>query len=68
MIVHVMLIDKQIAGTLPAIHFLDRATPWASAVVVAGVGVYLWECVFPGRAVNKKVLSGSDMENGFPGR
>ena len=45
MIVHVMLIDKHIATTLPAIHFLDKATPWVSSMVIIGVCSYLWECV-----------------------
>ena len=47
MIVHVMLIDKHLATTLPAIDFLDKATPWGSAAVLVGVGIYFWESVRP---------------------
>src|SRR6266480_1806415 len=42
MIVHVMLIDKKLEATLPAIHLLKQIRPYASGVVLACVGVYLW--------------------------
>jgi len=45
MILHVMLLDKHIATTLPLVHFLDSATPWASMAVISGVVIYLWEVV-----------------------
>jgi len=42
MIVHVMLIDKKLEATLPAIDLLKHVRPYASGVVVACVAVYLW--------------------------
>ncbi len=45
MIVHVMLIDKKLEATLPAIHLLKQIRPYASGVVLACVGVYLWSTV-----------------------
>src|SRR6266446_3712426 len=45
MIVHVMLIDKKLEGTLPAIHLLKQIRPYASGVVLACVGVYLWSTI-----------------------
>jgi hypothetical protein len=45
MIVHVMLIDKKLEATLPAIHLLKHIRPYASGVVLACVGVYLWSTI-----------------------
>src|SRR5438876_8476925 len=45
MIVHVMLIDKKLEPTLPAIHLLKHIRPYASGVVLACVGVYLWSTI-----------------------
>ena len=45
MIVHVMLIDKKLEATLPAIHLLKNIRPYASGVVLACVGVYLWSTI-----------------------
>jgi Glycosyltransferase family 87 len=42
MIVHVMLIDKKLEATLPAIDVLKHIRPYASVVVLACVAVYLW--------------------------
>jgi hypothetical protein len=42
MIVHVMLIDKKLEATLPAIDLLKHIRPYASALVLACVAVYLW--------------------------
>jgi hypothetical protein len=42
MIVHVMLIDKKLEATLPAIDLLKHLRPYASGVVLACVAVYLW--------------------------
>src|SRR5947199_2447712 len=45
MIVHVMLIDKKLEATLPAIHLLKNIRPYASGVVLACVGIYLWSTI-----------------------
>src|SRR6266487_4720728 len=45
MIVQVMLIDKKLEATLPAIHLLKQIRPYASGVVLTCVGVYLWSTV-----------------------
>jgi hypothetical protein len=42
MIVHVMLIDKKLEATLWAIDLLKHIRPYASALVLACVAVYLW--------------------------
>ena len=42
MIVHVMLIDKKLEGTLWAIDLLKHVRPYASVVVLSCVAVYLW--------------------------
>ncbi len=42
MIVHVMLIDKKLESTLPAIDLLKHIRSYASGVVLACVAVYLW--------------------------
>src|SRR6266567_4738061 len=42
MIVHVMLIDKKLQATLPAIDLLKHIRPYASGVVLTCVAVYLW--------------------------
>src|SRR5437899_8268633 len=42
MIVHVMLTDRQIESTLRAIDVLRSARPYASALVLVCVAVYLW--------------------------
>jgi hypothetical protein len=42
MIVHVMLIDKKLEATLPAIDLLKHVRPYASGVVLVCVAVYLW--------------------------
>ena len=43
MIVHVMLIDKKLDATLPAIEMLKHVRPYGSIVVLSCVAVYLWE-------------------------
>ena len=45
MIVHVMLIDKKLEGTLWAIDLLKHVRPYASVVVLACVAVYLWRAL-----------------------
>jgi hypothetical protein len=45
MIVHVMLIDKKIDATLPAIDVLKHIRPYGSIVVLACVAVYLWDAL-----------------------
>src|SRR5436190_21132421 len=45
MIVHVMLIDKKIDATLPAIDVLKHIRPYGSFVVLACVAVYLWDAL-----------------------
>jgi hypothetical protein len=42
MIVHVMLIDKKLEATLPAIDLLKNIRPYASGLVLACVAVCLW--------------------------
>ncbi|PYJ52356.1 MAG: hypothetical protein DME83_05500, partial [Verrucomicrobia bacterium] len=42
MIVHVMLTDRKIESTLRAIDVLRSARPYASALVLVCVAVYLW--------------------------
>jgi hypothetical protein len=42
MIVHVMLIDKKLQATLPAIDLLNDIRPYASGLVLACVTVCLW--------------------------
>jgi hypothetical protein len=42
MIVHVMLIDKKLEATLPAIDLLKHIRPYASVLVLACVAAYLW--------------------------
>jgi Glycosyltransferase family 87 len=42
MIVHVMLIDKKLEATLPAIDLLKHLRPYGSIVVLVCVIVYLW--------------------------
>jgi hypothetical protein len=42
MIVNVMLIDKKLEATLPAIDLLKHIRSYASGVVLACVAVYLW--------------------------
>jgi hypothetical protein len=43
MILHVMLIDKKLQATLPAIHALKHIRPYGSIVVLGCVAVYLWD-------------------------
>ena len=43
MIVHVMLIDKKLQATLPAIDLLKQIRPYGSIVVLACVAIYLWD-------------------------
>jgi hypothetical protein len=45
MIVHVMLIDKKLDATLPAIGLLDVIRPYASGLVLACVAIYLWDAL-----------------------
>jgi hypothetical protein len=45
MIVHVMLIDKKLDATLPAIGLLDGIRPYASVLVLACVAIYLWDAL-----------------------
>ena len=42
MIVHVMLVDKKLEATLPAIEALKHIRPYGSVIVLACVAVYLW--------------------------
>jgi hypothetical protein len=42
MIVHVMLVDKKLEATLPAIDALKHIRPYGSVIVLACVAVYLW--------------------------
>jgi hypothetical protein len=43
MILHVMLIDKKLQATLPAIDALKHIRPYGSLVVLGCVAVYLWD-------------------------
>jgi len=43
MILHVMLIDKKLQATLPAIDALKHIRPYGSIVVLGCVAVYLWD-------------------------
>ena len=45
MIMHVMLIDKKLDSTLRAIDLLHSIRPYASALVLACVAVYLWDAI-----------------------
>jgi hypothetical protein len=45
MIVHVMLIDKKLEATLPAIGLLKHIRPYASGLVLACVTIYLWKTI-----------------------
>jgi hypothetical protein len=47
MIVHVMLIDKKLDGTLGAIDLLQSIRPYASGLVLACVAVYFWCALAP---------------------
>jgi hypothetical protein len=55
MIVHVMLIDKKLEGTMWAIDLLKHIRGYASVLVLACVAVYLWNTLpmpaLPRRAV-----------------
>src|SRR6266436_205484 len=43
MIVQIMLVDKKLEATLPAIDALKHIRPYGSIVVLACVAVYLWD-------------------------
>jgi hypothetical protein len=43
MILHVMLVDKKLQATLPAIDALKHIRPYGSVAVLGCVAVYLWE-------------------------
>jgi len=45
MIVHVMLIDKKLEATLPAIDVLKHIRPYGSSVVLVCVAVYVWDTI-----------------------
>src|SRR5438874_1779473 len=45
MIMHVMLIDKKLDSTLRAIDLLHDIRPYASALVLACVALYLWDAI-----------------------
>jgi hypothetical protein len=45
MIVQVMLIDKKLEATLPAIAVLKHLRPYGSIVVLGCVAVYLWDTI-----------------------
>ena len=45
MIVQVMLIDKKLEATLPAIDVLKHLRPYGSIVVLGCVAVYLWDTI-----------------------
>src|SRR5207249_11374788 len=45
MIMHVMLIDKKLDATLPAIDVLKHIRPYGSIVVLACVAIYLWDAL-----------------------
>jgi hypothetical protein len=45
MIVHVMLIDKKLEATLPAIDLLKHIRPYASILVLACVAAYVWNAL-----------------------
>ena len=45
MIMHVMLIDKKLDSTLRAIDLLHKIRPYASALVLACVALYLWDAI-----------------------
>src|SRR6266513_1064254 len=64
MIVHVMLVDKKLDSTLRAIDVLRSARPYASALVLVCVALYLWNMlsnripIFQGRqAKSSKIPS-----------
>ncbi len=45
MIFHVMLIDKKLEATLPAIDVLKHLRPYGSIVVLGCVALYLWDTI-----------------------
>jgi hypothetical protein len=45
MIVHVMLVDKKLDGTLRAIDVLHDIRPYASVLVLVCVAVYFWDAL-----------------------
>jgi hypothetical protein len=45
MIAHVMLRDKNLATTMPLIHFLDNIRPYAPWLILASVGLFFWETI-----------------------
>src|SRR5262249_9188985 len=45
MIVHVMLVDKKLDGTLRAINVLHDIRPYASVLVLACVAFYFWDAL-----------------------
>ncbi len=45
MIVQVMLVDKKLEATLPAIDVLKHLRPYGSIVVLGCVAVYLWDTI-----------------------
>jgi hypothetical protein len=45
MIVQVMLVDKKLEATLPAIDALKEIRPYGSIIVLACVAVYLWDAL-----------------------
>ena len=57
MIVHVMLIDKKFETTLWAIDLLKHIRGYASVLVLACVGVYLWNTLPSARLSNGERLA-----------
>jgi hypothetical protein len=45
MIVHVMLVDKKLDGTLRAIDVLHNIRPYASVLVLVCVAFYFWDAL-----------------------
>lgn len=43
MILHVMLLDKKLPATMPAIDLLNRIQPYAAVLILACVALFLWE-------------------------
>jgi len=41
----VMLIDKKLEATLPAIDALKHARPYGSVIVLTCVAIYLWDAL-----------------------
>ncbi len=65
MILHVMLLDKKLPGTVPTIELLNRIQPYAAGFILAGVAFFLWEMMGTTRApgLQKRSVRASDTDS-----